>query len=205
MTVRDRVTQGLSLLEQRDGLRECKASLTTAKAANPGDRPRLELNSTAAHEFAQTVSGILTAWRFPGQRQDSFDEATLDLKIDGKHGRDNGKGVRAITHAAFKVALLLYCRNRNLPHPGFPVLDTPLLTYRDPITSRYGELSGDEKEIAQLPLKDYFFEHLFTESRDRQFIMLENLDPPTNIGDLAHVEVFYGEKAGGRQGLFPPV
>jgi hypothetical protein len=27
--------------------------------------------------------------------------------------------VRAVTHAAFKVALVLYCHERGLPHPGF--------------------------------------------------------------------------------------
>ena len=205
LATRDRVKRGLSLLEQRDGLLERKASLAMVRAAQSGGRPRLEISSTAAHDFAQTVSGVLTAWRFPGKRHVSFDEGTFDLKVDGKHRRDNGKGVRAITHAAFKVALLLYCRDRKLPHPGFLILDTPLLTYRDPITSKYGELSGDEKEIAQLTLKDHFFEHLSVESKASQFIVLENVDPPANIGSLAHVEVFYGEKSGGRQGLFPTV
>jgi hypothetical protein len=107
MVTRDPVKRGLLLIKQRDGLRERKASLTAAKAAKPGDRPRLEVSSTAAHEFARKVSGVLTAWQFPGQRHVSFDEGTFDLKIDGKHRRDNGKGVRAITHAAFKAALLL--------------------------------------------------------------------------------------------------
>ena len=140
---------------------------------------RLEVSSTAVHEFAQMVSKVLTAWQFPGDRHVSFDEETFDLKIDGKRRRDNGKGVRAITHAAFKVALLLHCRERNLPHPGFLVLDTPLLTYRDPLTSRYGELTGDEEEIALMSLKDHFFEHLAAESQGAQFIILENVDPPS--------------------------
>jgi hypothetical protein len=149
------------------------------------------------------VSKVLTAWQFPGERHVSFDEETFDLKIDGKRRRDNGKGVRAITHAAFKVALLLYCRERDLPHPGFLVLDTPLLTYRDPLTSKYGELSNDEQEIASLSLKDHFFEHLSAESQGAQFIVLENIDPPANITELAKVEVFFGTRGGGRFGLFP--
>ncbi len=205
ITERDRVKRGLSLLEQRDRLMERKTSLAAARVAQPGERPHFGLSSTVAYEFAQTVSSVLTAWQFPGKRHVSFDDATFDLKIDGKHRRDNGKGVRAITHAAFKVALLLFCRERGLPHPGFLVLDTPLLTYRDPITSKYGELSGDEKEIAQLPLRHHFFEHLSAKATGNQFIILENIDPPPNIGDLAKVEVFYGEQGGGRQGLFPRV
>jgi hypothetical protein len=203
LTVRDRVKRGLSLLDQHASLQARRDALAAARRERPTDRTRLVVSSTAAHEFAQMVSKVLTAWRFPGERHVSFEEEAFDLKIDGKRRRDNGKGVRAITHAAFKVALLLHCRERDLPHPGFLVLDTPLLTYRDPLTSKYGELSGDEQEIASMSLKDHFFEHLATESQVAQFIILENVDPPANIANLAHVEVFYGNRGGGRFGLFP--
>jgi hypothetical protein len=148
----------------------------------------------------------VTNWpeRFPGSRHVSFDETTYDLTIDGKLRRNNGKGVRAITHAAFKVALLLFCRERDLPHPGFLVLDTPLLTYRDPITSKYGDVEGDEKELSNTSLKPYFFDHLSSRSDLAQFIILENVDPPDDIG-RAHVETFCGDRAGGRPGLFPAI
>ena len=78
-----------------------------------------------------------------------FDLSSYDLIIDGKERRNNGKGVRAITHAAFKVALMLFCRERNLPHPGFLVLDTPLLTYRDPMKKPGDRLESDEQDSAK--------------------------------------------------------
>jgi hypothetical protein len=204
MSIRDRVRRGISLLEQREALRTRLKTLEAIRPASSSDRPKLGVTSTVAHDFAQTVSQVLTDWRFPGRRHVSFDDATYDLKIDGKMRRDNGKGVRAITHAAFKVALLLFCRERNMPHPGFLVLDTPLLTYRDPITSRFGELESDEKEMLRSSLKEHFFAHLSKHSKDGQFIILENVDPPANIGSLANVEVFSGEHGVGRFGLFPP-
>lgn len=203
LTVRDHVKRGLSLLDQRAFLQTRRDALAAIRRERPADATRLRVSSPAVHEFAQMVSKVLTAWQFPGDCHVSFDEETFDLKIDGKHRRDNGKGVRAITHAAFKVALLLHCRERKLPHPGFLVLDTPLLTYRDPLTSRYGELTGDEEEIASMSLKDHFFKHLAAESQGAQFIILENVDPPANIASLAHVEVFHGNRGGGRFGLFP--
>ena len=203
VSTRDRVKRGLSLIEQRDGLKERKASLEATKAARAGERPNQDVSSTATHDFAQVVSRVLAAWKFPGKRHVSFDDATFDLKIDGKHRRDNGKGVRAITHAAFKVALLIFCRERRLPHPGFLLLDTPLLTYRDPLTSKHGDLSSDEKAFAQLPLRDHFFEHLSAEAKGSQFIVLENVDLPASISSLANVEVFHGEGGAGRPGLFP--
>ena len=74
-----------------------------------------------------------------------FEDSTQDIRVDGEDRKDNGKGVRAVMHAAFKVALLIYCQRNDLPHPDFLVLDTPLLTYRDPITSRHGRLTPDEQ------------------------------------------------------------
>ena len=135
LTVRDTVRRGLSLVEQRHALLERRDELTNAKPATKADRPQLGPPSTVMHEFAQKVSEVLKAWKFPGECHVAFDEGVYDVRIDGKNRKDNGKGVRAVTHAAFKVALLIFCRERDLPHPGFLVLDTPLLTYRDPLKS----------------------------------------------------------------------
>jgi hypothetical protein len=49
--------------------------------------------------------------------------------------------------SAFKIGLLIYCRQKQLPHPGILVLDGPLLSYREPQKSRHGALSEDEKTI----------------------------------------------------------
>ncbi len=111
------------------------------------------------HDFAQVVSSVLEEWQFPGNRHVSFDEGSCDLLIDGKHRRDNGKGVRAVTHAAFKVALLIFCHDRNIPHPGFLVLDTPLLTYRDPIKSNE-PLSEDEQALKEHVIEGIFLRTL---------------------------------------------
>jgi hypothetical protein len=139
----------------------------------------------------------------PGNWHVSFDEGTYDLRIDGKNRRDNGKGVRAITHAAFKVALLMFCRERGLAHPGFLVLDTPMLTYRDPLRSKEGALAADEQAIRNTSLKEFFFEHLSKIAGLGQFVVVENVDLPQGLERLAHMEVFTGVPAMGRAGLFP--
>jgi hypothetical protein len=202
LVVRDQVRRGLSLLEQRRTLQVRRDELAALKPATRAERPKLGVPSTVAHDFAQTVSKVLEEWQFPGRRHVSFDETTYDLRIDGKHRRDNGKGVRAITHAAFKVALLLYCRERDLPHPGFLVLDTPLLTYRDPLHSEAGPLSADEQAIKNTSLKDFFFRHLASIGSAGQFLIVENVDLPASVADLAHLETFTGDVKSGRAGLF---
>jgi hypothetical protein len=113
--------------------------------------------------------------------------------------------VRAVTHAAFKVALALFCRERNLPHPGFLILDTPLLTYRDPIRSKEGPLTDDEQVLRNTSLKDFFFEHLSANSDKAQFGVIENIDLPADIEQLAQVQTFTGDPTSGRQGLLYPL
>jgi hypothetical protein len=202
--VRDRIRHGLGLLERQGSLQSRRDELAALRPASKAEKPKLGVPANAVHDFAQTVSRVLTEWRFPGQRHVSFDEATYDVRIDGKARRDNGKGVRAITHAAFKVALLIFCRERELPHPGFLVLDTPLLTYRDPLHSAVGPLSADEQAIKSTSLKEYFFEHLASLSALGQIIIVENVDLPSGIAQLGHVETFTGDPASGRPGMLTP-
>jgi hypothetical protein len=202
-SVRDHVREGLALVEQKGSLQTRRDELAALKPASKSERPRLGVPSTAVHDFAQTISNVLSEWQFPGKRHVSFDEGNYDLRIDGKHRKDNGKGVRAITHAAFKVALLLFCRERKLPHPGFLVLDTPLLTYRDPLHSKAGPLSADETVLSNTSLKEFFFEHLSKNVESGQFLVIENVDLPVGIDKLANIETLTGDPASGRAGLFP--
>ncbi|UFX46951.1 hypothetical protein HAP47_0009915 [Bradyrhizobium sp. 41S5] len=200
LSVRDRVRKGLDLLMQQKSLVERREQLVSAKPASKADRPQLGVPSSVMHDFAQKVSEVLAEWQFPGRRHVSFDDGAYDMRIDGKHRKDNGKGVRAVTHSAFKVALLLFCQERGLPHPGFLLLDTPLLTYRDPIK---GPLAADEQELSNTSLKEFFFEHLSKVSKGSQIIVVENVDLPSQIGALAHVETFTGDPSNDRFGLFP--
>jgi predicted nucleic acid-binding Zn-ribbon protein len=202
LEVRDHVKRGLDLLLQRQSLTDRKDGLAKAKPLTKADRPTLGTPGNVMDDFAQIVSKVLREWQFPGQRRVSFDDGAYDLRIDGKRRRDNGKGVRAVTHSAFKVALLVYCRERNLPHPGFIILDTPLLTYRDPLKTKAGPLSSDEQELRNTSLKDFFFEHLAEVSKLGQIIVVENVDLPSNLGSMAHIETFTGDPANGRFGLF---
>jgi hypothetical protein len=198
---RDRINRGFELLKRRDELEKQRIRIEKSKLVRSKTNFQSGLSTEIAQEFADEVSNILTAWGFPGSRRVVFDLQSYDLIIDGKHRKDNGKGVRAITHAAFKVAMLTYCRERNLPHPGFLVLDTPLITYRDPIRSRLGPLSPDEREIGRTNLKELFFKHLSSLGSVGQFILFDNADPPEGAGSYTFIQAFTNDPEQGRQGL----
>lgn len=204
LTKKDHVVRGVSLLDQKASYLSKIKEFEALKAPTKADRPNLSVPSDVVHEFCKVVARVLKEWGFPGEHLVSFDKEKYEVIIDGKLRVDNGKGVRAITHAAFKVALLIYCRENGLPHPGFVILDSPLLTYRDPLKNpSRGELTEDEVKLSQTSVKTNFFAHLSRINDLGQFIVLENIDPPQGIENIAHVEVFYGSSGGGRYGLFP--
>ncbi len=202
MEIRDKIKEGMRLVDQKVQLERRLAEISNAKYSKDG-RPSLKTPDILIHELCSQITEVLKAWDFPGECKVSFDPVEFDIIIDGKLRTNNGKGVRAITHSAFKIALLLLCEKKALPYPGFLILDSPLVTYRDPIKNKkHGDLSKDEEELKKTKLKENFFIYLAKVKESGQFIVLENVDPPMNISDYAHVEVFYGNPEAGRAGLF---
>jgi hypothetical protein len=154
-----------------------------------------DIPTTVAHGFAKTVEGILTDWHFPEAGDVYFDSKTRDLVIAGKSRSAFGKGLRAITHAAFTLGLLAFCRARQTPHTGFVVLDSPLLAYREP--------DGTEDDLTGTDLQEQFYTYLEDLSADSQVIVVENTNPPEAIMKHRQSLMFGKNPHHGRYGLFP--
>ncbi|HEA51317.1 hypothetical protein LCGC14_0842030 [marine sediment metagenome] len=201
---RSEIVDVLDLYKRRSNLSTRKAEINAEPTRrSKGDAPPVGPDSTTLFQFGETVKSVLTEWRFPDADKVQFDAEAMDITVAGKLRAANGKGVRAILHAAFNVAIVVFCIENNLPYPGFLVLDTPLLTYREPMTSRYGELSDDEKILKKTDLAEHFYKHLASLKDKVQFIVIENSDPPTAIRDVARIETFSGLEGNGRFGLLP--
>lgn len=146
-------------------------------------------------EFAQEIQQILEDWDYPDASRVFFDEAKRDIQISGQERGSTGKGLRAITHAAFTIALMQFCRDRNLPHPGFVVLDSPLLAYWKP--------EGEDDDLRGTALKENFYQYLLGMSKENQVIIIENEHPPDFVQKSAPVTVFTKNADVGRYGFFP--
>ena len=151
------------------------------------------LPPSAYDEFATTVQELLRSWSFPELGRVIYDTAAEDIVISGKARKDNGKGYRAIIYAAFMVGLLLETGRKQRPHPGFVLLDSPLVTYREP-----EEHMGDDVKFA-------FYRALAETLEDAQVIILENEDPPEEIKQIISYTRFTKSRTVGRYGLFPPL
>lgn len=203
MAKREEIRETLGLFDQRDRL-AVQLSQVSARPKEKKAKHPVGIDGPTGHAFSVKVQEVLQAWGFPGAPSVSFDSEAQDIRLNGKERRANGKGVRAVIHSAFKVAVLLYCQDNGLPHPGLLVLDTPLLTYREPAkVPRHGELASDERALAGTTLHEKFYAHLASLGDRAQFLILENSDPPVGALPASATHFFTGDEDGGRMGLFP--
>jgi len=171
------------------------ALLEAPVTAEPLEVSRVDVSKSVLAELSTEVETILKAWHFPDTGQVYFDEAAVDFVINGKPRGSRGKGLRAITHAAASIALMQYCLKRDLPHPGFVILDSPLLAYWEP--------EGEEDDLKGTDLKEMFYNFLLALPKEGQVIILENQHPPDSVLSKLAVTVFTKNPANGRYGFFP--
>ncbi len=149
---RSTVQSALTLLNM---ISELQARKTTLEAAptkrDEKEESSAELSASTLDKFSTLLEGILTSWNFPDASRVYFDKQSRDFVISGKPRGSRGKGMRAITHAAFTAGLVEYTRANELAHPGFAVLDTPLLAYREP--------EGEEDDLSGTDVQDRFYEY----------------------------------------------
>lgn len=209
-TIKESAATFSELLETRTFLREIiyayeqVSALTSmrqeveeeAKAAPQKTREQEEaaLPQSLLDALAQQIESILKAWEFPDAERVFFNTTTNDLTISGKCRKDRGKGMRSVIHAAFNIGLLEFCKKYNRPHLGVVILDSPLLAYREP--------DDDTDSLRGTKVQDKFYEYLLT-IKDRQVIIIENVDPPAVMLGKPYTVHFSKNKLSGRYGFFP--
>jgi len=189
------VTKTKDILEKISALEEKKKQLSGQDNSSSKAKEDPALSKSVLGDFSKKIENILKSWKFPGVDRVYFDEGEMDIVISDKPRNSYGKGLRAITHAAFSIALLEFCVENNLPHPGFVLLDSPLLAYKEP--------EPGDNNIEKTDLKDKFYHYLDNLNNDHiQIIIAENIAPPTNLKN-SNIIYFSGIDNSGRYGLFP--
>jgi len=198
---RSAVREGLALYRNLSDLKDRKAALE--KLTPQSDAATIAastLPNSVADSFAQTARVMLEQWHFPDVERIYFDDKARDLVINGKARTSFGKGLRAITQAAFTISLLEFCLEQERPHPGFAVLDSPLLSYREP--EHASDSASEDDDLRDTDLKDQFFSYLSSMDDDRQIIIIENTEPPKFIKSQPQTQLFSGLDEVGRAALF---
>jgi len=168
---------------------KCQSDLNTYKTINntPIIDDRYYIN------FADTTKKLLDNWKYKNDCNVIFDSNTYDIEIDGKPRGHLGKGHRALTHAAFSIALQNYMYNNNFSFPAFIILDSPLLSLK--------EADHDKEELSNT-IQNAFWDNLSKISKDRQIIIFDNKEPNDNIKEIVNYVKFTGIKNNGRFGFY---
>jgi len=193
---RSEVQKRVEMFERVNILEKQKIELLSETDTDKSiDTSSTDISKTVLNEIAEQIETILKAWHFPDAERVYFDEKSVDFVINGKLRGSRGKGLRAITHAAITIGLMEYCMKKSLPHPGFVVLDSPLLSYYEP--------EGEEDSLVGTDLKDKFYEYLVSKHSDSQIIIIENEHPSTELLDRITFTDFTKNPEEGRYGFFP--
>jgi hypothetical protein len=145
-------------------------------------------------DFSLIVESLLTDWGLPNVGRVTFNEEKVDIVIGGKDRGASGKGVRALAYAAFVIGVMRHCQTLGLPHPGFVVLDSPLVTYKKPDTPSEEALPTDVVEN--------FYRYLSKIDPREQIIIFENEQAPDDV-IATSTYTHFSKSSVGRYGFFP--
>lgn len=157
------------------------------------------LDLGALSEFSVEIARRLEVWGIPDATTVRYDRNEQDIVAGDQLRAAHGKGVRAVLHAAFTLALGQYCFDRDIPHPGFVVLDSPLVTYRPPDQTQIDEPTNDG--VDDLVVASFYDD--IQRNFNGQVIVMENTDPPTALYDESVDIPFTKLGVLGRYGFFP--
>lgn len=125
--------------------------------------------SSLYNDYCSEIASVLKKWGFQENVDVTFDDETLDLSIDGKARSDWGKGYRAFILSAMVIGLMRYCFKNNRLHPGFVILDSPLVSLKERKKDKDGEWVDDYMEKKMI-------EDILEEDCLHQVIIFENKD-----------------------------
>jgi hypothetical protein len=188
---RSRIERGLYAY---GSLRDIETLKASPQSVESPEVPTLDLaiDEELISALCQTVSNYLIAWGIDGGRAVRFDQDEYELIVDGRPRSARGKGMRAITHAAFTLALCQYGFDVGQSAFGFAILDSPIVTYRE---ADHETVKRDEDEYVPESVAQRFYQSVAT-NFSGQAIVLENIDPTDVTEGMEYIKFTKDAKFG---------
>lgn len=197
LSTKSDVEKSIGMISQLELLQKKKEDLeeeTPEKSKSADDNASLPTKSL--FNLSQCVKDLLQDWNFPNSENVYFDNDTEDFVINGKHRASNGKGHRAITHAAATLGLMRYAEKYGKPHFGFSIIDSPLLAYEEP--------ENDDDDLTGTDVNLKFFDYL-SNWTNRQIIVFENRKSIPDKYSKGKNITYFTKGLSGRYGFFPVI
>lgn len=190
------VERNLELFENLDRLKQRQREIEQeSRTEATEDDVSSPLPAKPLSELSKRVARFLKVWGLVEEPSVHFNDEKRDFVINGKHRSSNGKGYRAITHAAATLGLLKYTEDKRLPHPGFVILDSPLLAYEKP------EDAADD--LSETNVNVRFLQSLATWTSTQTIILENRKSIPPEFAEGKGITRFTKSTTQGRYGFFP--
>lgn len=177
---------------------EDKRSRLDGEGAVPAARPAQYIAARIVNDFDSVLQRTLSSWEIPAVGNSGYDQYNAEIRAGGRPRAGRGKGVRSVLHSAFTTSLARFCLERDLPHLGFVVLDSPVVTYRQPVKNTPQDPDLPDVRITSTVV-DRFYEDML--AFPGQAVIIENGDPP--LGVLSEATTYSFTAADGRPGFLP--
>lgn len=156
--------------------------------------------SDSATALCARVKALLDDWGVPGVDSVYFDDGVSDIEINQRKRTSYGKGKRGIFLTAYMVALMERALSNEHPHLGLTIIDSPVVTYKDPKHAK----NTEKDELLDESVKDRFYAWLASRKEHGQIIILENEEPNTEtLPKLRYTEFVGAGNTTGRSGFSP--
>ncbi|MGL5714402.1 MAG: AAA family ATPase [Paraclostridium sp.] len=177
--------------EERSQLIEERSEIIEIKA------DKYEINESNLDDICKEVAQILMKCKLYDEVSVSFDMKSFDLIVNGKKKGSFGKGYRSIINSALILSIMNYTTSRSLPHTKVVIIDSPLTAYRGKDNAE-----GADDKISD-DVKQGFYKYLSEKYKDKQVIILENVQPQDDVIKNIKYYYFSKNKSKGRYGLYP--
>lgn len=144
-------------------------------------------------EYTGIIETTLEDWKYEREINAFFDVNNLDISINDKPRGSNGKGYRALIASVMMISLMKYLIKNDKIHPGFVILDSPLLNIKEEKTAK------EEEKVSEV-IQQSFYDSL-SKYKNIQIIVIENKEPTEFAKTNANVIEFTKSRDYGRYGL----
>jgi hypothetical protein len=201
---RTQIRQARSLVLRIEALRNRRAEAEAALgSAGRVTDERPSLPAASVHAFSTAVDTLLGAWSFPHEKPIYFDERSQDIVLGSRRRGEQGKGLRALTHAAFTLGLQVAIQTLGRTPVGFVLLDSPLVTFREAGDEGDESVEDELASTQKIAVKQAFYSDLATRFAKSQVVVLENEDPDDALRPRIMMHFFSKQRNQGRYGFFP--
>lgn len=158
---------------------------------------KYEISESNLDDICKEVAKILIECKLYDNVSVEFDMKSFDLIVNGKKKGSFGKGYRSIINSALILSIMNYTTSRSLPHTKVVIIDSPLTAYRGKDNAE-----GSDDKISD-DVKQGFYKYLSENFKDKQVIILENVQPQEDMIENIKYYYFSKNKNKGRYGLYP--